>query len=138
MEDAQLQSFGFGGMGIGMFQFIPTIITIVFIVVIGIIVFRAIQGVMQWKANNESPILNVPARICAKRASTHTSHHAGGTDGMHAHHTTSTNYYATFEFENGDRKEFRIKSREYGLLVEGDSGMLTFQGTRYLGFERHR
>ena len=25
---------------------------------------------------------------------------------------------------------------EYGLLVEGDQGLLTFQGTRYLGFER--
>ncbi|MBO5258463.1 MAG: DUF2500 family protein, partial [Clostridia bacterium] len=24
----------------------------------------------------------------------------------------------------------------YGMLVEGDKGYLTFQGTRYLGFER--
>ena len=27
---------------------------------------------------------------------------------------------------------------EYGLLAEGDRGKLTFQGTRYLGFERQR
>ena len=25
---------------------------------------------------------------------------------------------------------------QYGLLVEGDRGNLTFQGTRYLGFQR--
>ena len=26
---------------------------------------------------------------------------------------------------------------DYGLLAEGDFGDLSFQGTRYLGFERH-
>ena len=25
---------------------------------------------------------------------------------------------------------------EYGMLAEGDAGRLTFQGTRYLSFER--
>ena len=25
---------------------------------------------------------------------------------------------------------------DYGMLVEGDIGKLSFQGTRYLGFER--
>ena len=28
--------------------------------------------------------------------------------------------------------EFSVSGREYGLLVEGDTGRLTFQGTRYL------
>jgi hypothetical protein len=32
--------------------------------------------------------------------------------------------------------ELRVDGEEYGLLVEGDQGLLTFQGTRYLGFER--
>ncbi|MDE8692479.1 DUF2500 domain-containing protein, partial [Faecalibacterium sp. DFI.5.82] len=26
---------------------------------------------------------------------------------------------------------------DYGLLVQGDIGKLSFQGTRYLGFERN-
>ncbi|MPN30867.1 hypothetical protein SDC9_178338 [bioreactor metagenome] len=34
--------------------------------------------------------------------------------------------------------EFRINSDEFGMLVEGDTGKLTFQGTRYKGFERER
>jgi len=33
---------------------------------------------------------------------------------------------------------FKVRSTEYGLLVENDIGKLTFQGTRYLGFERNR
>ena len=32
--------------------------------------------------------------------------------------------------------EFYVDGYEYGMLVEGDKGMLSFQGTRYLGFER--
>ena len=35
-----------------------------------------------------------------------------------------------------ERKEFGMSGREYGLLAEGDPGMLTFQGTRYKGFTR--
>lgn len=32
--------------------------------------------------------------------------------------------------------EFLVSGTEYGMLVEGDQGMLHFQGTRYLGFDR--
>ena len=38
--------------------------------------------------------------------------------------------------ESGDRMELHLSGQEYGLLIEGDRGNLTFQGTRYLGFER--
>ena len=52
----------------------------------------------------------------------------------HAIHSTS--YYVTFEVESGDRIELEVNGLEYGMLVEGDCGKLSFQGTRYLGFER--
>ena len=52
------------------------------------------------------------------------------------HSTISTSYYATFQVESGDRMELSVTGTEYGLLAEGDRGKLTFQGTRYLGFER--
>jgi len=35
-----------------------------------------------------------------------------------------------------DRIELCVSGTEYGMLVEGDTGRLTFQGTRYLSFER--
>jgi len=50
--------------------------------------------------------------------------------------STSTRYFVTFELENGKRLEFSVNDGEYGMLAEGDSGELTWQGTRYLGFER--
>ena len=43
----------------------------------------------------------------------------------------------TFEVESGDRIEFHITGLQYGKLKEGDTGVLSFQGTRYLSFERH-
>ena len=42
----------------------------------------------------------------------------------------------TFQVASGDRMELLVGGREYGMLAEGDFGELTFQGTRYLGFER--
>ena len=32
--------------------------------------------------------------------------------------------------------EYELQGKEYGLLIEGDFGSLTFQGSRYLGFVR--
>ena len=51
--------------------------------------------------------------------------------------STSTHYYVTFQFDSGDRLELHVPGREYGMMAEGDVGDLTFQGTRYLGFDRH-
>lgn len=42
----------------------------------------------------------------------------------------------TFEVESGDRMEFAVRGQDYGMLVEGDTGRLGFQGTRFLDFER--
>ena len=53
---------------------------------------------------------------------------------MHSYNYSK--YFVTFEFESGDRVEMPVDGSEYGLLVEGDTGKLTFQGTRYLGFQR--
>lgn len=68
------------------------------------------------------------------------SHHnhvsAGATGAQGYHTTTSTSYYVTFQVESGDRMELQVNGSEYGMLVEGDHGKLSFQGTRYLGFER--
>ena len=48
---------------------------------------------------------------------------------------TST-YFATFQVASGDRMELQMPGQEYGLIIEGDFGDLTFQGTRFLSFSR--
>jgi len=56
----------------------------------------------------------------------------------HSTSSSTTTYFTTFEVESGDRMELKVPDKEYGMLVEGDEGKLTFQGTRYKGFERNR
>ena len=52
------------------------------------------------------------------------------------HDSSSTFYYTTFEVESGDRMELAVSGQDFGMLAEGDTGRLTFQGTRFKGFER--
>ena len=127
-------SVGFGGI---IFAVVPVIVIIGFVFVFGTIIVRTVQGAKQWKQNNESPVLTVEARIVTKRTDVQRYCNNTGTDHMQ-HMSSSTTYYATFEVTSGDRLEFKIRDTEYGMLVENDIGRLTFQGTRYLGFERNR
>ena len=135
----------FGGGSDFMFSVIPVIVVLGFIIFFGLIIFRAVKGGIEWNNNNNSPVITVAATVVAKRAEvsshSHVSHHNQVHHGHAAptHHTsTSTTYFATFEVESGDRMELKVPEKEYGMLVEGDIGKLTFQGTRYKGFERNR
>ena len=124
--------FGYGyGFGFDMFSIM---FTTVFVIVIGTFIVTAIRGIGQWSKNNNSPRLTVPATVVTKRTNV-TRHHHGGANGHHHHHT-STTYYVTFQVGSGDRMELHVSGAEYGMLAEGDNGRLTFQGTRYHGFER--
>ena len=126
---------GFGGLrGFGGFGLFGILFAIVFLLVIGTFVVILVKGIGEWNKNNHSPKLTVPAIIVAKRTNV-SRHRHGGTNGLHHHHT-STTYHVTFQVDSGDRMEFRISGHEYGLLVEGDRGNVSFQGTRYLGFDR--
>ena len=101
-----------------MFDILSFIVPIMFIVVFGIIIFSIIQGISTWHKNNNSPRLTVPAVVVAKRTDVSYHRHANAGD------------------MSGDRMEFHVSGLEYGMLAEGDTGKLTFQGTRYLSFER--
>ena len=110
-----------------MFSGFPIFFAIIFIIVISFFVFIIVKGISQWNTNNSSPKLTVPAEVVTKRTET-----SGGSGDSSA----STWYYATFQVESGDRMELPMKGSEYGMLAEGDLGMLTFQGTRYHEFKR--
>lgn len=121
-------------MGFYMMYGIASImIPVVFVIVIGTIIVQSVRGVKTWNKNNHSPQLSVDAVIVSKR--TQVSHVHNGNAGEVS--GTSTRYFVTFEVESGDRIEFTLSGREYGMLAEGDQGKLTFQGTRYLEFERY-
>ena len=104
---------------------------LVFLVVLGMMLFTVVSNLRRWSKNNASPRLTVPAAVVAKRMNVSRRH----TDNTMAH--TFTTYYVTFQVESGDRMELEVEGSDYGMLVEGDTGKLSFQGTRYLGFERN-
>lgn len=124
-------NFEYGAFGL--------IFIIVFVLVIVIFIAAAVRGVSDWNKNNHSPQLTVTAKVVSKRTSI--SHHrhanAGDISGARGFSTTrSTRYYVTFQVDNGDKMEFSVTGSEYGMLDEGDTGKLSFQGTRYLSFEK--
>lgn len=113
-----------------MFEFISLIIIVVFIIIIGFIIFKAIQNTAEWNKNNNSLPLIVDAKVISKRMDV--SQHANMNNRVSA-----TTYYATFEFNEGNRAEFKLSPKKYGLIAEGDEGKLNFQGSRFNSFERY-
>ena len=99
------------------------------ILVFALFIFILVKNIGQWIQNENAPRLTVDAMIVDKRRATH-HHHAGG------HHHHSHSYHVTFQMDSGDRMELRVRRDEYGVLEVGEQGRLSFQGTRYLGFER--
>ena len=112
---------------------------LVFLLALGTILFALVGNLRTWNKNNHSPRLTVQAAVVAKRTqvSRHRNANAGDATGAHGYTTSSvTTYYVTFQVECGDRMELQVGGAEYGMLVEGDTGKLSFQGTRYLSFQR--
>jgi hypothetical protein len=111
----------------GLFLLIPVCVGGMFLLVFGIIAVQLFRGFAEWSRNNASPVESVPAKVVTKRTDT-SGRMRGG--------RVWTEYYVTFELDDGERREFWVDGNDFGLLVEGDRGTLTHQGTRYKGFER--
>lgn len=123
------------------FSIVETLFPLVFLLMFGFALYTLISSIaaraQEKRKNDASPRLTVPASVVTKRAQVGTTHHhnaATNTGGTYY----NTKYFATFQFESGDRLELSVSPGEYGMLVEGDRGQLSFQGTRYLGFVRQQ
>ena len=116
-----------------MFSIIQYLFPIMFLLILGIIIFTVIKGIAEWSNNNRQPVLSVDAKIVSKRTSVSRS---SSMNNNHHHHNSRTFYHVTFEVESGDRMELKTSGNEYGILAEGDVGTLVFQGTRYKSFQR--
>ncbi|MBQ6836332.1 MAG: DUF2500 domain-containing protein [Clostridia bacterium] len=109
------------------FNLLTSIFPFMFIGVFAFVMFMFIstfiKGAKQSKINRNSPVLDVEAKVVAKRMAVR---------GDHSH----TYYYVTFEVPSGDRMELHVQGADYGMMVEGDNGILRFRGNEYLGFTR--
>lgn len=110
----------------------------VFIIVAIIVVFIIFTVIKQWHKNNRSPKIVINSTVLEKRKQ-RVSHSSAGATGPDVAFY-GAEYWITFQLEGGDSVEFWLKENEdeYNRLKIGDCGKLTFQGTRYLGFEKRR
>lgn len=114
-------------MGNFFFFLFPIMFIFVFVGVIAIfaiVIATLVKAAKQERSNRNAPVLAVEATVVAKR--------------MHVRGDNSfTRYYATFQVPHGGRMELSVPTDEFGYLVEGDNGVLTFQGTQYISFIRN-
>lgn len=111
-----------------MFTFVPIFMFIIFTIIIITLISRAIH----YSVNKTKPQVPIRAKVVTKR--TNVSHHRHAGNNMHS--SSHTTYYTTFELENGERMELRIPHNQFGMLVEGDQGILTIQGDMFIAFKR--
>jgi hypothetical protein len=111
------------------FNLFLVVFAVIFVSVVALVIKAIYNTVAEKRYNDSQPILTKAAKISAKRTEV---------TGGRGNHSASTFYYATFEFaDNKERIELEIDPEDYGLLAEGDSGNLTFQGRRYHKFQRN-
>ncbi|MGV8910021.1 MAG: DUF2500 domain-containing protein, partial [Propionicimonas sp.] len=88
-------------------------------------VLAAISAARRRAIDDAAPHLVGEARVVEKRTQ------VTGDDSV-----PDQRYFVTFELPSGDRFELAVPATQAGLLVVGDEGRLSWQGHRYLGFQR--
>lgn len=94
-----------------------------------IFVFAIVSIVKQKAKDDNSPRLTAPAKVVDKRTVSHRHHN-------HNHHFSHRHYYhyVNFELQDGQRTELRVDRIDFDSLCVADEGMLTLQGSRFIGF----
>ncbi|WP_247681965.1 DUF2500 domain-containing protein [Paenibacillus sp. Marseille-P2973] len=125
--------FGGGSASSG-FNFMFTLVPILIVIVFVIVIIGFISSGAKYVKNASSPKDSRYARIVSKRMDVrHHSHNMN--DSMH--NSSSTYYYITLEFDNGQRQEYLDVKNLYGLVAEGDVGYAAVQGDWIVAFERN-
>lgn len=102
------------------------VFSIIAVAIVSLVVAALIRGARRTLRDDASPRVTAEALVVDKRAEV-----TGGGE-TPARQT----YYVTFQFPDGGRLELGVPASESGLLVVGDRGTLSWQGSRYLGFAR--
>ena len=112
---------------------VAIVVVLLFIYGVATMVYRFGQRLRRSIANRFSPQKTYHAVVIGKREELSSIYPVFG-----YRQYIDTEYYVTFEFRTGDRREYVVDGGDYGLLREGDEGVLTLQGTWFCAFERTR
>lgn len=96
-------------------------------IVFGGFLYIIVKGLTLWSANNRAEMMEKKAKVIHKRSQVW-----GGSGDS----SVNTDYFITFEMEDGRRIELQVKPQDFGLYLVGDEGIVRYQGTRFKGFTR--
>lgn len=98
-------------------------------------IFHYGRKILRWSDNNHSEKTTQQALIVKKNEKEQIfRNHSSGGMGIPV---TSTRYYVTFML-NDKKQRFEVPMVDYIKVKEGDEGTLTFQGTRFVSFEKSK
>lgn len=106
-----------------------------------IAIFTAIffRCIFEWTINKCSAMESVDAFVVAKQQGMIQQQipNAGDATGGHGFTLQEQSWYKiTFRMSDNTEKEFNVDNQSFRELKEGEKGILTYQGTRYLGFKK--
>ena len=123
MEDEMFRDFD-GSLDLFAVGFFVAFAAVALLILTGILTM-IYKGLAQRSRDNASSLLTVPAVVLAKRQEV-----------RRGENSSSNSYYVTFELQGHDRLEFPVLGQQWGTLLEGDRGRVTYQGSRFKGFDR--
>jgi len=102
----------------------------------GVVIAISVTNVVRSAQNDTQPITSAEARV-AQISGRNTNMLTGLLGGGNSYfHSVSREYYVTFDLSpEGKSVKFTIPIVEYPDIEKGDTGTLTFQGTRLISFE---
>ena len=110
------------------FTIVETLFPLVFLLMFGFALYTLISSAaaraQEKRKNDASPRLSVPASVVTKRAQVGTTHHhnaATNTGGTYY----NTKYFATFQFESGDRLELSAGRIRYACRGRPRAALLS-------------
>ena len=95
--------------------------------------------IFEWTINKCSAMESVDAFVVAKQQGMIQQQipNAGDATGGHGFTLQEQPWYKiTFRMTDSTEKEFNVDDQSFRELKEGEKGILTYQGTRYLGFKK--
>ena len=102
----------------------------------GVILFGLLRGLYIWNKNNHSPRVTEEAEVYTKRQDFSTFTHRDRNVHFGSYRTIRVRYFVVFQTQNSGAVKLKVSSDDFDMLREGEKGMLTFQGTRFLGFKK--
>ncbi|MCR4884157.1 MAG: DUF2500 domain-containing protein [Clostridiales bacterium] len=102
----------------------------------GVLLFVLLRSLYIWNKNNHSPRVTEEAEVYTKRQDFSTFMNRGRNVHFGSYHSIYVRYFVVFKTQNSGMVKLRVSSDDFDMLREGEKGQLTFQGTRFLGFEK--